>query len=108
MVLKPVVNVKCPCCQHVLEVDVEKECVVSWRKGQHLKDDAKEGEDVMDVALRNQRDSKSRIEKEFLSAQENMKNQKQRLDELFKQATQKAKEQKDEPSDPFKGGKIWD
>ena len=111
MPLKPVINVKCPCCHHVLEVDVEKERVVSHRKGAHLRDDRAHGEDELDVAVRQQRESRSRIESEFSKAQENLKNQKQRLDDLFRQAKEKAEREKQDPidpSDPFQGNKLWD
>ncbi|NRA95116.1 MAG: hypothetical protein HRU14_02800 [Planctomycetes bacterium] len=108
MASKPVISVKCPCCKSILEVNTEKERVISHRKGRHLKDDAKEGEDMMDVALRTHIESKDRVEDKFLKAQDNLKNQASRLDELFEDAKDKAKDVKDDPNDPFKGGKIWD
>lgn len=111
MGFKPVINVKCPCCHHVLEIDVQQEKVISHRKGLHLKDDAKEGEDTMDVALRAQRETRSKVESEFLGAQENLRGQSQRLDDFFKKATEKAKQEKPDPADkdnPFRPGKNWD
>lgn len=108
MAIKPVINVKCPCCKSVLEVDTAKERVISHRQGRHLKQDAEDGEDMMDVALRNHIESKDRVEDKFLKAQDNLKNQSSRLDELFEEAKDKAKDTEDDPNDPFKGGKIWD
>ena len=108
MATKPVISVKCPCCSSVLEVNTEKERVISYRKGRHLKEDAKDGEDMMDVALRNHVESKDRDADKFIKAQDNLKNERSRLDELFEQAKDKAKDVDDDPNDPFKGGKIWD
>lgn len=108
MPLKSIVNVKCPCCSSVLEVDVTLERVVAWRRGSHLKDDARAGEDGLDVAMRNQRDTKHRAESDFLAAQDQLKHQSEHLEDLFRKAKEKAKDEKDDPSDPFKGKKIWD
>ena len=111
MPLKPVINVKCPCCKEILEIDVKKERVSSHRKGRHLKDDAQEGEDGLDVALRQRKEHTSSLDARFDSAQDKLKNQSQHLEDLFKDAKKKAKEMKDEPEDesnPFRHGKIWD
>ncbi len=105
---KTVISVKCPCCKSILEIKVEKERVISHREGRHLKHDAGEGEDMMDVALRDQADSAGRIEDKFLKAQDNLRTQDDRLDQMFKDAKEKAKDMEDDPNDPFKGGKIWD
>ena len=111
MPLKPVINVKCPCCKEILEIDVEKQRVLAHRKGRHLKDDAKEGEDGLDVAVRQQEESTAALDSRFAKAQDKLKNQAERLEKLFGEAKEKAKEMKDEPEDPdnpFKRGKIWD
>ena len=109
MAAKPVINVKCPCCHSVLEINTEKERVISHRKGRHLMDDAADGEDMMDVAVRNHQESKTRIEDKFAAAQDNVKNSESRLDELFNEAKEKAKYiEEDDPDNPFKSGKIWD
>ena len=111
MPLKPVINVKCPCCKEILEVDVKKERVIAHRKGHHLKDDAGEGEDGLDVAVRQQKEHTSGLDSRFDQAQDKLKNQSSRLDQLFADAKEKAKDMEDEPDDPdnpFKGGKIWD
>lgn len=108
MAPKPVIDVRCPCCKSILEIDTEKELVISHRKGRHLSEDAREGEDGMDVAMRNHAESKSRIEDKFAAAQDNLRNQSSKLDQLFNEAKEKAKDMEDDPNDPFKGGKIWD
>lgn len=112
MAQKSVINVKCPCCKHVLEIDVEKERVVAHRKGPHLKEDAQDGEDAMDVAVRAHQEAKTRVEDEFAAAEARMKNQGDQLDQLFKQAQEKAKNadpEEDDPDNPFAGGKkLWD
>jgi hypothetical protein len=111
MPLKPVINVKCPCCKEILEIDVEKQRVRAHRKGKHLKDDAEEGEDGLDVALRQQKEHTSSLDSRFNQAQDKLKGQKDRLEQLFSEAKEKAKDMEDEPDDPdnpFKGGKIWD
>ena len=112
MAAKPVISVKCPCCKSILEVDTEKRRVLAHRKGRHLSDDAGEGEDGMDVAVRNHMETKAKIDDKFAAATDGMKNQSARLDELFDEAAKKAKDMKDEdddPSNPFGGGrKIWD
>lgn len=105
---KAVISVKCPCCKSILEVQVEQERVLSHRAGRHLKQDAGDGEDMMDVALRDQADSADRIEDKFLKAQDKLRNQEDRLDQMFKDAADKAKDMEDDPNDPFKGGKLWD
>ena len=104
MALNPFVNVKCPCCGHILEVDVEKERVIAHRKGKHLRDDADAGEDEMDVALRQQKDSIDERDQAFLDAQKRLKNQSQRLDDLFDQARKKTRDGEDDPLP----GKLWD
>ena len=57
MAHKEVISVKCPGCGEVLEIDVAREKVMAHRKGPHLLADRKEGEDSLDVAMRNVRDS---------------------------------------------------
>ncbi len=100
---KPILSVKCPCCQHILEVSVEQERVLSWRKGVHLTEDRREGEDSMDAALRNKREADARVVDEFTKAEENVRSAKERVDDLFREATRKAKEKgEDAPR------KIWD
>jgi hypothetical protein len=89
---KDVISVKCPCCGEVLEIDVAREKVTSHRKGPHLLADRKEGEDVLDVAMRNVRSAKDRIQSEFQAAQEKLKNQSQHLDRLFREAQKKVRE----------------
>ncbi len=105
---KPIIDVKCPCCGHILEVSVERERVLSYRKGAHLKDDRRAGEDDMDVAMRNKHEADERVKDEFSKAQDNVRTQSDRIDELFREAQKKAAEQKDDPRDPFGGRKIWD
>ncbi|MSR75274.1 MAG: hypothetical protein EXS14_07385 [Planctomycetes bacterium] len=105
---KPIIDVKCPCCGHILEVSVERERVLSYRKGVHLKDDRRDGEDEMDVAMRNKRESDQRIKDEFSAAQENLRTQSERMDQAFREAQKKAEKDKTNPRDPFGGGKIWD
>ena len=111
MARKAVINVKCPCCKRILEVDVEKERVVAHREGSHLKEDAKDGEDMLDVALRQTKESRDRAEDRFRDAKERLSNQEDRLEKLFEDAQRKAKEEgpdEAEPGNPFSGGKIWD
>jgi hypothetical protein len=100
-VLKPVISVKCPGCGEVLEIDVAREKVTAHRKGPHLLADRKEGEDVLDVAMRNVRTSKDRIRSEFEAAQEKLRNQSEHLDKLFRDAQKKVRETpagEDEPA----------
>jgi hypothetical protein len=103
MSTKPILSIKCPCCQHILEVSVEQERVLSFRKGVHLTEDRRDGEDAMDAALRNKREGDARVVDEFQKAEDNVRNAKARVDDLFREATRKAQE---------KGGdaprKLWD
>ena len=92
MARKDVINVKCPCCGEVLEIDVLKERVTAHRKGLHLQADRKEGEDVLDVATRNVQVAKERINTEFQAAQERLRNQSKHLDDLFREAQKKVRE----------------
>ena len=111
MPLKPVINVKCPCCKQILEIDVEQERVRSHRKGRHLKEDRLAGEDRMDVAVRQVVEGRSALEQRFDKAHEGLSKEEERLDRLFREAQEKARKLEDEPEDPdnpFKGGKIWD
>jgi hypothetical protein len=89
---KDVINVKCPGCGEVLEIDVLRERVTAHRKGPHLHADRKEGEDILDVAMRNVRTAKDRIQSEFHAAQERLKNQSEHLDKLFREAQKKVRE----------------
>lgn len=103
--LKPVISVKCPGCGEVLEIDVAREKVTAHRKGPHLMADRKEGEDILDVAMRNVRTAKDRIRSEFEAAQEKLKNQSERLDKLFRDAQRKVRdnpagEEEPEPRKP--------
>jgi hypothetical protein len=95
---KDVISIKCPCCGEVLEIDVARERVTSHRKGPHLVADRKEGEDVLDVAMRNVRSAKERIQGEFQAAQERLRNQSEHLDKLFRDAQKKVRETP--PDDP--------
>ena len=111
MPLKPVINVKCPCCKEILEIDVEQERVRSHRKGRHLKEDRKAGEDGMDVALRQVHERRSALAQRFDKAREGLTKEQERLDRLFREAQEKARRGDDEPEDPenpFRSGKIWD
>ena len=109
MALKPVIDVKCPCCKSILEIDVARERVVAHRKGAHLKEDAREGEDGLDVALREAQRRKAELEDRFHSARRELDRSSDRLDRLFKEAQKRALEDEDdEPDNPFKQGKIWD
>ena len=110
MSLKPVINVKCPCCKRILEVNVEEERVVAHRKGAHLKEDAHEGEDTLDVALRQTRERHDEAEDQFLKAQDSVKHSAEHLEDLFKDAKKRATEQQedDDPDNPFSSGKVWD
>jgi hypothetical protein len=90
--LKEVISVKCPGCGEVLEIDVAKERVTAHRKGPHLLADRREGEDVLDVAMRNVRSAKDRIQSEFQAAQEKLRNQSEHLDKLFRDAQKKVRE----------------
>jgi len=111
MPAKPVISVKCPCCKMILEVDTRKERVSSFRKGRHLTDDAQEGEDSMDVAVRDHQDRQGRIEDDFLKAQTGLANQADRLNDLFEQAKDQVRDDdpEDDPDNPFAGGKkVWD
>jgi hypothetical protein len=103
--LKPVINVKCPCCHEILEIDVEHERVLAHRKGRHLRDDAAEGEDGLDVAVRQHKETTSTLDDRFRSAQKNLAGQSDRLEAFFKEATDKAKKAKP-GDDPPK--KLWD
>jgi hypothetical protein len=89
---KEVISVKCPGCGEVLEIDVAREKVVAHRKGPHLLADRKEGEDSLDVAMRNVRSAKDRIQNEFQAAQEKLRNQSEHLDKLFREAQKKVRE----------------
>ncbi len=104
---KPVISVKCPCCGEVLEVDVAKERVLSHRRGPHLADDRRAGEDVLDVAIRNARAAEERLKTEFLAAQDKVRNQSDHLDKLFREAQKKVRETPPDPNDPGHGPK-WD
>jgi hypothetical protein len=86
------ISVRCPCCGEVLDVDVAKEKVIGHRKGGAVKGDRKEGEDILDTAMRNVRSAKDRIQSEFEAAQEKLKNQSQHLDRLFRDAQKKVRE----------------
>jgi hypothetical protein len=100
---KEVISVKCPGCGEVLEIDVAREKVTAHRKGPHLLADRKEGEDILDVAMRNVRTAKDRIQSEFQAAQEKLKNQSQHLDKLFRDAQKKVRETppgEDDPAPP--------
>ena len=110
MAQEPVINVKCPCCQAVLEIHVETERVLSHRKGLHLRDDASPGEDGFDVAFRQDQDAKRRLASRFDEAQKNLAGQKDRLDQLFREAQKKVADEKEPPADgnPLRRGKIWD
>lgn len=99
MALKPVISVKCPSCSEVLEIDVAKEKVTAHRKGPHLLADRQEGEDVLDVAMRNVRTAKDRIQGEFNAAQEKLRNQSEHLDKLFRDAQKKVRETPPESDD---------
>lgn len=92
---KTIIDVKCPCCSEVLEIDVETETVIAHRKGPHLKADARAGEDPFSVAVRMQREAKERADREFLKAKDDLSNESQRLDELFRRASKKAAEELD-------------
>lgn len=111
MALKPVVNVKCPCCGSVLEVNVEQERVTAHRRGRHLKQDARGGEDSLDVAVRQHEESRAKLDQQFSKAHDKLRSQEQRLEDLFREASRKAREHEEEPEDPdnpFRGGKVWD
>lgn len=105
-----VINVKCPCCHEILEIDVQAQRVTAHRKGRHLSDDREGEEDPMEVALRQQREAKERAAKQFDSAHKGMATESERLDQLFKDAQRKVHEEGDEDEDdnPFGSGKIWD
>ena len=106
---KAVINVKCPCCSSILEVDVESERVLSKRKGRHLRHDARKGEDAMDVAFRQQAEKKAGAEDRFRDARARLEGQQERLDSLFRDATKKAKKDEEEGiEDPLGRKKIWD
>ncbi len=107
MTLKPVINVKCPCCGEVLEIDVAKERVIAHRKGLHLDADRRTGEDVLDVAIRNSHAAEERIKAEFLAAEHKVKNQSEHLDKLFRDAQKKARETPPDPNEPPPGPR-WD
>lgn len=100
MNLKPFVNVKCPCCNEVLEVDVARQRVVAHRKGLHTSDDRRDGEDGLDVAFRNAQVAEERSKADFISAQDKLKNQSARLDQLFRDAQKKVAETPPSPDDP--------
>jgi hypothetical protein len=89
MPLKPVVNVKCPCCHEVLEIDVAKERVVAHRKGKHLLEDRKAGEDALSVALRNQKSVTDRALDDFEAAAARLKKGTD-ADRIFDEARKKA------------------
>jgi hypothetical protein len=108
---KPVISIKCPCCRSVLEVDTEAARVIAHRKGAHLKEDAKKGEDELAVALRNHEENRSKVEDQFRLAEDNVRNQASRLDALFDEARKKAARSKEDedPDNPFATGKkVWD
>jgi hypothetical protein len=107
MSLKPFVNVKCPCCGEILEIDVAKERVSAHRKGAHLDADRKKGEDVLDVALRVQKAAAERVKDEFTAATEKMKKGAGELDRLFKEAQKKVRE-KGEDFDDTSIRPKWD
>lgn len=96
---KSVINVKCPCCDAILEVDVEKERVLSHRRGRHLMDDARSGEDAFGVAIRNQREARERADRQFDQARDALGSESSRLDELFRDAQRKVAEERDEDDD---------
>jgi hypothetical protein len=102
-----IINVRCPCCQHVLEIHVEEERVLSFRKGLHLKEDRGVGEDSLGAAVRNKKDADKRADDAFTAAQKDLKNSSKRLDDLFQQAKDKAAKEKPKP-DPLGGGHRWD
>jgi hypothetical protein len=89
---REVISVRCPTCSEILDVDVAKERVIGHRKAGAVKGDAKEGEDVLDTAMRNVKTSKDRILSEFEAAQEKLRHQSQRLDQLFRDAQKKVRE----------------
>jgi hypothetical protein len=93
---REIISIRCPTCSEVLDVDVAKERVIGHRKGGAVKGDAKEGEDVLDTAMRNVKTAKDRIQSEFEAAQEKLKHQSQRLDQLFRDAHKKVRETPDE------------
>ncbi len=99
MSLKPIVNVKCPCCREVLEIDVAKERVIAHRKGPHLDADAKAGEDPLSVAVRNQKSSAERVEDEFSAVVQKVKKGQNELDRLFQDAKKKVKKAGDDFDD---------
>jgi hypothetical protein len=89
---REIISIRCPTCHEVLDVDVARERVIGHRKGGAVKGDAKEGEDILDTAMRNVKSSKDRIQSEFEAAQEKLKSQSQRLDQLFRDAQKKVRE----------------
>jgi len=105
---KEIISVRCPCCKHLLEVDVEAEKVLAFRKGRHLTHDAREGEDPLDVAMRQKKEHDLEREKLFGSARERLKDQEQRLDSLFEEARDKARQEEDEGERPPRHGPYWD
>ncbi|HMS17642.1 MAG TPA: hypothetical protein PKA37_12435, partial [Planctomycetota bacterium] len=86
MSLKPVINVKCPCCNRVLEIDVESQRVMSHREGPHLILDAKDGEDPLAVAKRAAEEQRKKAADRFARAQGDLKKTSDRLDALFRDA----------------------
>ncbi|HYC79086.1 MAG TPA: hypothetical protein VEI02_15810 [Planctomycetota bacterium] len=107
MALKPFVNVKCPCCGEILEVDVEKERVSAHRKGPHLDADRKKGEDDLATALRNRQQAEARAKDQFNAAAEKVKKGESELDRLFREAQKKVKDQGDS-FDDASIRKRWD
>jgi carbonic anhydrase len=97
---REVISVRCPSCSEILDVDVTRERVIGHRKAGAVKADAKEGEDVIDAAMRNVKTAKERIQSEFEAAQEKLKHQSQRLDQLFRDAQKKVRETPDEEKPP--------
>jgi hypothetical protein len=91
MDLPRIIDVRCPCCHHVLEIEVESERVLAWRKGPSLREDRKAGEDELDVAVRNRKEAERRAMDAFQAAREALRSDKDRLDQLFREAQEKAR-----------------
>ncbi len=99
--MKNFIRVKCPCCNHVLEIDAARERVIS-DNGRPLF--ARKSEDparAFDDVVEGVRDKEKDRDRKFDDAQERVKRSQTGLDDLFREALRRAK---DDDAPPEGGG----
>jgi hypothetical protein len=116
MTLKPVVNVPCPCCGEILEIDVAQERVRAHRKAPGASApsstaspaaEARTAADPLVAAVRGQKTAAERAADDFAAATRKVKRGDSELDRLFRDAKKKVKQAGDTFDDSGIGPK-WD